>query len=613
MFMFKYFIICFFSLSAFAEVKVKSFVSPEEVAVNSVFTLTVEVSYSSGQEVRRPRLPKLDAFYLINESSSSSMQFSISSSQGGGFISARQKSYHYQLKPKKKGKFQIGSVKVVVDGKSYKSAPVEILVSSKSKKPVSPFSGDPKSVLRRFLHRGFSFDHFPEGDVKAEDIDVKLETGKSTAYIGERVLAQWFFYTPMEAGSPVNIRITEDPVMDGFWVESVTPPRGFPRAIKDKEAALNRKNKYLIMSSALFPVRAGPLEIGSVRVRSQFHLGAFLRSHPNGFLKRSNTKTIKVLPLPKEGRGDFFTEAVGDFSVSAEIENTDKKERSIQEPVVYKVKFKGEGHPRLIRLPSLDFGNSFEIYDTLESEQFSLSKSTKEFQIILIPKLSGNLSIPSFEISTFDPDIGVYKTHILPAFKVPVKGEVKNNKEEVSEKYFKSSAGGSESVAPGSSLSSWKAEKEIFTRYRKKFWFFVYAALLLCFIFLLKKRFFFNNNKQDFLKKEMKQILLRVDKTIKKRQWKEAGIELNQLLYSFCSELMREDKKAKNWDHLIQNINPSIRLKYESRIRLLISLLEKLSFSAYNDAKELRNKKSVERIKKEVLSIIRKITEEYPV
>ena len=611
--MFKYIIICFFSLSAFAEVKVRSFVSPKKVSVNSVVTLTVEVEYSLGQKVRRPRLPKLDAFYLINESISSPINFSISFSQKRGFVGSRQKSYHYQLKPKKRGKFKIGSVKVIVDGKSYESAPVEVLVSSRNKKSPSPFSGAPKGALRRFLHRGFSFDHLPGGVVKAKDIAVKLEIGKPTAYIGERVLAQWFFYTPMEAGSPVNIRVTEDPIMDGFWVESITPPRGFPRKIRDEEAALNRKNKYLIMSSALFPVRVGDLEIGSVKVRSQFHFSGFLKSNADGFLKRSNKKTIKVLPLPKEGKGDFFTEAVGDFSVSAEIENIDKKERSIQEPIVYKVKFKGEGHSRLIRLPSLDFGDSFGVYDTLESERFSLSKSVKEFQIILIPKFSGDLSIPSFEISTFDPNIGVYKTHILPAFKVRVKGEAKNNKEEVSKKYFKSSAGGSESVTPGSFLNPWKEDKEVFIRYRKKFWFFIYVALLLCFVFILKQRFFFNKNKRDFLKKEMKQILLRVDKRIKKRQWKEAGIELNQLLYSFCSELMREDKKAKNWDHLIQNINPSIRLKYESRIRFLISLLEKLSFSTYNDARELRNKRNVERIKKELLSIIREITEEYPV
>lgn len=363
--MFKYIIICFFSLSAFAEVKVRSFVSPEEVPVNSVFTLTVQVEYSMGQKVRRPRLPKLDAFYLIDENSGSSINFSISSSQGRGFVSSHQKSYRYQLKPKRKGKFKIGSVKVIIDGKTYKSAPVEVLVSSKSKKPSS--SGNPRGALRQFLHHGFSFGHLPRDDVKEENIDVKLETEKSTAYIGERVVAQWFFYTPMEAGSPVNSRVTADPIMDGFWVESIVLPRGFPRKIRDEQAALNRKNKYLIMSSALFPVRAGLLEIGSIKVRSQFHLGAFLKSNGGGFLKSSNKKTIKVLSLPKEGKGDFFTEAVGDFNVSAEIEDMHKQERSIQEPIVYKVKFKGEGHPRLIRLPALDFGDSFEVYDTLEN------------------------------------------------------------------------------------------------------------------------------------------------------------------------------------------------------------------------------------------------------
>ena len=610
------FFLYIFSAFVLAEVQVHSSVSPNPVSLQGVLTLTVEIEYSSEKNIGVPRLPGLDTFHVIGQHQSQEFQMI-------NGVTTRKKKYHYQLQPMKEGKFNMGSTEIVVDGKVYKTAPVSVEVSAKVQPhsaPASPFGN--RKRLRRFFPSFFDdeegeniFPFFRNRNIDEEDIFLKLKTEKSKVYVGEMILAEWFFYLPYDQAMNVKSELVKSPNMDGFWVESIVQMG--ETASKPPQAENIKGKKYkkqLLVSSALFPVRVGELNIGSMEVKSIVF--PFMASRV--FSKKSKPKKITVLPLPREGKSDFFTEAVGDFHVSASI---NKKIISVQEPIVYKVSFKGQGQVRGIRLPHLNFGNVWDIYDTTESQKFSVSESVKDFEVILIPKSPGELTIPSFEVSSFDPQLGIYKTHIFPAFKIQVVGvPIPGARREESALYFQTEEAAHKSKEAKEvhnkegkhTLTPWVRDKksEFIIKYRKVFWSIVYSLLFLSIVFVLIRRCSVGKEKNR-LKVILGTGLRKVDQAVKNEDWKQSGIEMSQLMYSFFSELSGKHIVVKNWDILLKDMHPSIRIKYESKIRPLVSQLDRLSFASFDVAKGIRNKKSVEQLKTHLMDLLKTVSSEY--
>lgn len=618
------FFVSLLSLSALAKTQVSANIEPRVVAPQSSFTLNVEIEYKSAQNIQPPRLPKLNNFYLINQKSGDHV-FIIN-----GEVT-RKKIYSYRLQSGKEGKFQIGSMEVIVDGKMFKTAPLQVEVSSKAK---SRRHSNPFGNIKRFMsphffnpNPGFFDDedtqgaHPPQRGIREKDVLFQLEVKKDTVYLGEMMIAEWFIYVPRSYVQNINIirsQIMEHAKLNDFWVEPITTPGKAP-TLSPQSVEVNGKEyqKELVISSALFPIREGTLTIDSFKINSiVVGFSSFGFSKPISHI--SDEKQIKVLPLPKDGKGKFFTEAVGDFNISASI---NKKVASVREPVIYKVNFKGTGHPRLIRLPSLSFGDSFEIYDTTESQKFSFSESVKNFEVILIPQKTGDLVVPSFELSSFDPHLGIYKTHILPSFNLKIMGvDVPSSSADKSAIYFEPKTK-KKDTETGQNFTedeskdiliaplAWD-QKSKFLEYRRIFWLSIYGLLFLVFILSLIKFFLFQKDNTTF-KKRLTANLEKVEHAIKSKNWKRAGIELNQLMYFFFSELSGQEKTAKNWDILLKNINPSIRVKYELKIKALVSRTEQLSFASFETTKTLRNRRNVEHLKKAIMDMIQEISTEY--
>ena len=615
------FYVCFFSSKVGAQTQVRAYVKPRVVQPQSLFTLTVEIEYQSAKNIQPPRLPSLNDFHLMGQNLGS--YFSLT-----GKTVTRKKSYHYKLKSLKEGQFTIGSVQVIVDGKVYKTSPIKVEVSSQAKPQTrshgrsSPFHS-PFGNMKNFFPPGFFAPGFfddkdmfsSKGAIKEKDVLFQLEVNKDTVYLGEMITAEWFIYIPhhhVQSVQTIRSQVTKPAKLDGFWVESITAPGETP-SVSPKLVERNGKKyqKELIISSALFPIQEGLLTIEPVEIKTViFGSSSFRFSKP--LVHVSKKKQITVLPLPQEGKGQFWTEAVGDFNISARV---NKKIVRVQEPVVYKVSFKGEGQVGPIRLPDLNFGSAFEVYDITESQKFAFSQSTKDFEVILIPKTSGELIIPSFELSSFDPHLGIYKTHVLPSFKLKALGKaVLGDLADQSTIYFepqkKNTQEGEDKSISIVPLAQDQGQGFYFLKHRKMFWGIIYGLLFLSFVWVAI-RFFFSQKDKNSFKKQLKANLKKVDQAMKEQNWKKSGIELNQLMYFFFSEWSKQNQSAKNWDILLKHINPSIRVKYESKIKDLVSRIEQLSFAKEGSVKALRSKKNVESLKKEVVDLVQKISAEY--
>ena len=609
-------VLCFlFSFVGLADIQVKSFVRPQALSPKDMLTLTLEIEYDTKASIGSPRLPGLSAFHLLGQNESSHFQ------SVNGAVS-RKKQYHYRLKPLKEGVFKIGSIEVVVEGKLYKTDPLIVKVSSKIKPsppasgPAFPFGGF-KKFFSPFFDEGEQDSSVFNNPVNEKDIFFKLALSDDKVYLNQMILAKWFFYKPFGRVIFAQNEVTKKPNLNGFWVEEIISP-SIPAPLKEsvEEVRGKKYKKQVVISSALFPVRVGELKVGALEIKTRLissrpFAQMFSQAH-RVFLKHSKMRKVTVLPLPEEGKGPAFTGAVGDFNITAEV---GKKAVAVNEPIVYKLRFKGKGHPRTIRLPDLKFGDSWKVYDTTESQKFSVSESVKNFEVILIPKSSGEHIIPSFELSSFDPEIGVYKTHILPAFKVKAVGVSVPGRSQTA-RYFdvkeKKSAGSKadKDQSQKTFFIPWQmdSEKSLWREYGKYFWFVLFGLLFFAFIGIEILSF---RKKRSPLKELLRKSFLQVDQSIKAGRWKQAGVEMDRIMYSFFAELLSQDKDVKNWNLLLRDIDPSIRARYETKIKALIFRLERLSFASSETAKELRNKKHVEALKNEIVDLLNKISKEY--
>ena len=615
--------ILFFVSTAGAKVEVKAFVKPPAVSPRDTLTLTVDIKYESESDIRAPRLPPLNNFNLLGQNQSHQIQYI------NGKVS-KKKQYHYILQPVKEGVFYIGSIGVTAGGRVYKTQRLKVTVSSSVLPRPAPPAGSLGGGLFKKMFPPSFFDKddimpFSQREVTERDLFVRLKTDKKTAYVGEMILAEWFLYLPDDLTVSVNSEVRKLPDMSGFWVEMLSQDT-LPSVSQSGEEIRGKRYKTRQLAvSALFPLRAGELSVGALQVKHSVTQPASLFkpgfSPVKIFEQKSNTKKIKVLPLPTKGKSGLFTEAVGDFEVSV---NVNKQVVSVGEPVVYKVNFKGKGHPRLIRLPNLPFGGAWEVYDTTESQNFSLSESTKTFEVILIPKTPGELKIPSFELSTFDPRLGVYKTHILPAFNVKVIGlPLSHIQPDQSTQYFDSAKKQKPWLAPPPQDKTAQQKNNVFVprgregesvlsrQNRDRFWFIVYG-LLFFWLCVSVVRLVFSGRKRVSLQGQVKKGLKKVDRAVKHKQWRQAGIELNQLMYLFFSDITESKQTVvKSWDILLKSIHPSVRIKHEPRIRALVSRLERLSFARAEEGMTLRNAKSLYRLRAEFLSLTEQISREY--
>ena len=580
---FKIFFICILGLNLFPlafaeEVQVWAEARPLKLSPEDTLELIITVESKNTGASLKPRLPQLSDFRRLGEYTSSSVSII------NGRVSAHKK-YHYQLKPVKEGNFIIPPAEVSFEGRVYKTAPLEITVSSAINPQVQKKGPAPFGSFGRFFNEEDFFLKPPQNE---EDIDLDLKLSKKKIYVGEMLFADWFLYRP-GLSLPSSL-IKKAPRPQGFWVENLTDPGAPPPAPAQERKQGQTYLKQVIFRLALFPVRPGLLKIDPLLV--QLPLSSFSFFGPSKILEKSSPgKTVKVLPLPSEGKTKFFTGAVGDFKISGQV----SKNQILQhQPFVYKITFKGRGHPRLIQLPKRTWPGGLELYDTTSSQKFSEKESVKTFELVFIPRKAGDLKVPEWELSSFNPDLGIYTLHILPALNFQVKSSLK--------------------VEPGGALAPLgegqnSKDKEPLMQAPQKRWLWTFPALVLfviLWIFLRKNRFFIKP-KENALHQKIKTGFQRAESFAQNKNFKRAGAELIQILYWVLSEQSTEPSHTKNFSILIQHWQPAQRRRYESELNTLVHELEILSFAPEPAAQDLRTPESLKNIIRRVVSFVKKV------
>lgn len=406
--------------AAAEEPSVRASVDAVKTGENETVALTIEISGSDLSGVEEPDLSGLRDFTVASGpsiSSSTSMVW-----RGGGAQVTASKKLTYALLPRGTGTLTIPALEITIGGRVHRTRPLQVEVVEGSFRREGNgrrgggglFGRDPLGSLRGRSEAG---ERAPEGEIF---IDVQLD--RESAYVGQQVLLVYrIFSQPTLAALP---QPQEAPSLNGFWVEEIPVD---PRATIRKEVIRGKEFTVVtLMKKALFPTRSGELTIEEtvfqvpVSVRSRDPFERLLNPSRTVF-RRAPARTLRVLPLPDEGRPDSFRGAVGRFSMDVKA---DRHEASVNDAVGVTVEISGDGNLRTLSEPVVAEAPDYRRFEPKVNERRTVEddriQGSREWSYVFVPLAPGRKPLPPIRFSYFDPVVARYKELESPTFEITV-------------------------------------------------------------------------------------------------------------------------------------------------------------------------------------------------
>jgi len=382
------------------EINFSASVDRTEVSLNGQIVLTIQVS-GNVQNIPQPQLPALKNFNVY--ASGRTQNFSFVNGQ-----TSYTATFNYILIPISIGQLTIEPAEITLEGKTYKTNPINIAVSQGANIPPTT---QPKVKVQ-------TAPKTPAKATSGADLYLEASVDKKKAYVNEQITLSLRFY---QAVNTIRNPDYTPPTLTGFWVEDLPPQKQFYDTRNQRRFAVTE------LKIALFPTSPGKKNIGPATLkclvenyktlsnRDPFDIfdPALLSqlSQPEEKILKSNLLEVEILPLPESNKPSNFSGAVGRFNLKAGL---DKKQTETNQPLTLKVTLSGVGNIKSVNEPALPQLADFRIYNSGTSEKISKDnyrvQGSKTFEEILIPRNAGKFKLPAIEFSYFDLATRSYKT-----------------------------------------------------------------------------------------------------------------------------------------------------------------------------------------------------------
>lgn len=303
------------------------------------------------------------------------------------------KSYSYVLSPLKTGKFTIKQATVEIEGKTYKTLPVTVEVTTAVKDPDAPPSAN---------------------DIAEEKLHLVAELSETNPYLNEAISVEYKLYISPDLNIYDFVPV-DNPTYNNFWSQNIEVKR-----LKAENGLYEGKQyRYVVLKRVvLYPQRSGNLEIEPLTLevkvevptnrRNIFGERVYTQTHVK---VAADKRTVRVKPLPEQGKPENFSGAVGKFDFDVILSKTDLR---ANESLTAKITVNGEGNLKLFELPKLTLPSSLEVYEPEFSESVRTRLSGMRGRVsesyTVVPQYKGKYPVPEVQFTYFDPDEEVYKT-----------------------------------------------------------------------------------------------------------------------------------------------------------------------------------------------------------
>ena len=419
--------------SAGAQVRFSASISPEQISKDEFTQLRLVVE--NAKEVQQILPPVLSNFSIISGPNQES---------GMSMINGDVKKYvaiTFIIKPKGPGNFTIPSTIARADGKEYRSNPLVLKVSntisgnhsgSGGNAFNSPFNGiDPFADV--VPEHNYSDNVLRKGEDPLDKIKnnilVRLETDKTSCYVGEPIVATYKLYTRLKSESS----LTKNPSFNGFSVIDLQQPDN----VNYKTEKLNGReyNVYTIRKAQLYPLQSGNLELEAAEIENNVHFikaGYLNRQRDvmsdmfsefqdaavpaegiedHKFTLQSKPLTILVKPLPDADKPANFKGAVGRFDINASMV---KNNFTTDDAGSLTVIISGIGNMQMVTAPEVNWPAGLEGFESKTTDDiYKTTVPVSGRKIIDFPftvSTPGNYTIQPVTFSYFDTRDAKYKT-----------------------------------------------------------------------------------------------------------------------------------------------------------------------------------------------------------
>lgn len=385
--------------------------APRQVIQGNKFNVTFILRNGKGSAFQEPKIDGATKLYGPAVSTSFSSQW-----VNGVSSSSTSEEYTITYRADKAGKYDVGAAKITVDGKAYStnSFTLEILPPDRT---ASSGQGNGGGVQID------NYDSQSAGkDVSANDLFVRINLSKSSAYEQEAVVCTIKLYTKYQIS---QFMTTLQPSFNGFLIEElpISPQLNNVEHVNGQNYMVAELKKCI-----LFPQQSGDLTITSGNydvtvvqyesIRTMF--GTMRQPVEKQLSVKSNSQKIKIKALPTP-RPASFNGAVGKFTVSSEIKPQVLK---TFEAATLSYVVKGQGNIKYLKAPNIQFPAQFDVYDPQNTADASPAgnnvSGSMTFEYTFIPQYVGKYEIPATEFCYFDPSAGKYVTLNTPKYDLSV-------------------------------------------------------------------------------------------------------------------------------------------------------------------------------------------------
>ena len=409
------------------------------VEINGNLYLTVTVAGDSAT-VPEPKLPNMQNFNVY----SSGRSQSISIINGKITTSV---AFTYILTPRFLGSQRIPSISIFNGKEKAATSEIEVIVTkaqqqAQAQQPAQQRQPGRRKALGTPAGKG------------GEQIFIKAEADRKSAYVGEQINLSIKFYTAVPLSSnPQYV----PPVLKNLLAEDLPPVRNGEITIGGVRYA------YSEIKTALFALTPGPAGILPATVVAQipsdqpidpfdpnFFQTFMSMSGAQGKSRNFSTETInlEIKSLPA-GAPAGFSGAVGSYAVTA---SADRSEARTGEAVNLSITINGSGNLKTVTAPKLPDLPDFKVFDTMSSldvkKDGDIISGKKTFTYILVPRAEGRRTIPPVKFSFFDPKAGAYRELQTE----PVVMSVEKGEQGTKSVYYNPSAAQSQVTASGADI-----------------------------------------------------------------------------------------------------------------------------------------------------------------
>ena len=293
-------------------------VNNTSVAVSDEFQISFTFSGTSANGVSNFKPPDLHDFLVLSGPNQSTSMEVVNASVSASIT------YSYYLAPRAEGKFTIGSATVEYDGKILSTKPLAMTV----------VKGSPKQVASSTGTSGQTNSTVSSKDI-GDNLFIIATADKDKVYMGEQVTVTYKLYTRVSIAS--QIQVSKLPSYQGFWAEEINTPNSisFSNEMHDgKQFRVGVLKKVALFASQTGELSVTPLVLdvpvqiqnrrGGGGIFDQFFNDPFFNNFQTvNYTAKSNTIKLHVIPLPSENIPKSFNGAVGDYSLSSQVNSTD--------------------------------------------------------------------------------------------------------------------------------------------------------------------------------------------------------------------------------------------------------------------------------------------------